>query len=91
LARSREMVAAGREQLYRGLDELGVKYVPSEANFVLVDLEREAAPVFEELLKLGVVVRPMAGWGLPNALRVSVGKAEENDAFLRALATVLEK
>lgn len=91
LARSQEMVAAGREQLYRGLDELGVKYVPSEANFVLVDLEREAAPVFEELVKLGVVVRPMAGWGLRNALRVSVGKAEENDAFLRALATVLEK
>jgi histidinol-phosphate aminotransferase len=54
-------------------------------------LEREAAPVFEELVKLGVVVRPMAGWGLRNALRVSVGKAEENDAFLRALATVLEK
>ncbi len=91
LARSCEMVAAGREQLYRGLDEIGVKYVPSEANFVMVDLEREAAPVFEELLKLGVVVRPLAGWGLPNALRVSVGRAEENDAFLRALATVLGK
>ncbi|NIT37011.1 MAG: histidinol-phosphate transaminase [candidate division Zixibacteria bacterium] len=91
LARSREMVAAGREQFYRGLDKLGVKYVPSEANFVLVDLEREARPVFEALMKLGVVVRPMAGWGLPNALRVSVGKAEENDAFLRALAKVLRK
>jgi histidinol-phosphate aminotransferase len=91
LARSCELVAAGREQLYRGLDELGVKYVPSEANFILLDLEREAAPVFEELLKLGVVVRPMAGWGLPNALRVSVGRPEENDAFLRALATALGK
>lgn len=91
LRRSREMVAAGREQLYRGLDELGVKYVPSEANFVLVDLGREAVPVFEELMKLGVVVRPLAGWGLPNALRVSVGRAEENDAFLRALAAVLGK
>lgn len=91
LARSCELVAAGREQLYHGLDELGVKYVPSEANFVLVDLEREAAPVFEELLRLGVVVRPMAGWGLPNALRVSVGRPEENDAFLSALATVLGK
>ncbi len=91
LARSREMVAAGREQLYRGLDELGVTYVPSEANFVLVELEREAAPVFEDLMRLAVVVRPMAGWGLPNALRVSVGLPEENDAFLGALATVLGK
>ncbi len=91
LARSRAMVVAGREQLYRGLDELGVKYVRSEANFVLVDLAREAAPIFEELLKLGVVVRPMAGWGLPNALRVSVGRPEENEIFLRALATVLGK
>jgi histidinol-phosphate aminotransferase len=91
LARSRELVIAGREQIYRGLDELGVKYVRSEANFVLLDLGREAVPVFEDLLKLGVVVRPMAGWGLPNALRVSVGKAEENEAFLGALRAALGK
>jgi histidinol-phosphate aminotransferase len=91
LARSREAVAAGREQLYQGLGRLAVKFVPSEANFVLVDLEQEAGPVFERLLREGVVVRPMAGWGLPNAIRVSVGVAEENEAFLTALAGVLAK
>lgn len=91
LARSRETVAAGREQLYQGLGRLGVKFVPSEANFVLVDLEREAGPLYERLLQEGVVVRPMAGWGLPDAVRVSVGTAEENEVFLRALAGGLGK
>jgi histidinol-phosphate aminotransferase len=89
LSRSRELVVSGRAQLYAGLDHLGVKYVPSEANFVLVDLGREAVPVFGELIKMGVIVRPMAGWGLPNALRVSVGTAAENEVFLRALEAVL--
>jgi len=89
LRRSREMVAAGRKQLYAGLEELGVRYVPSEANFVLLELAREAKPVFRDLMALGVVVRPMGGWGLPNGLRVTVGTAAENDAFLAALAKVL--
>jgi histidinol-phosphate aminotransferase len=91
LVRSREMVAAGREQLYEAFDELGVKYVPSEANFVLLHLGREAAPVFEGLMKRGVVVRPMAGWGLPDGLRVSVGTREENEAFIEAFAVVLKE
>jgi len=91
LAASRKLVVEGRAQLYAGLDRLGVEYVPSEANFVLVDLGGEAMPVFQELLQLGVIVRPMAGWGLPNALRVSVGTAAENEVFLQALATVLGK
>jgi len=91
LARSKELVVNGRAQLYAGLDKLGVAYVPTQANFVLVNLGREAMPVFQELMKLGVIVRPMAGWGLPDAIRVSIGTAAENDLFLRALAEVLGK
>jgi histidinol-phosphate aminotransferase len=91
LVRSREMVVAGREQLYKAFDELGVKYVPSEANFILLHLGRDAAPLYEALMKRGVVVRPMAGWGLPEALRVSVGTAEENQAFIDAFAAVLNE
>jgi histidinol-phosphate aminotransferase len=91
LARSKELVVNGRAQLYAGLDSLGVAYVPTEANFILIDLGREAMPVFQELMKLGVIVRPMAGWGIPDAIRVSIGTAAENDVFLEALAEVLGK
>jgi histidinol-phosphate aminotransferase len=91
LARSLELVVEGRARLYAGLDNLGVAYVPTQANFVLVNLGREAMPVFQELMQLGVIVRPMAGWGLPDAIRVAIGTAAENDLFLRALAKVLGK
>lgn len=91
LRRSRDMVSAGRRQLYAALGKLGLKYVPSEANFIFVELEREATKVYEELLRAGVVVRPMAGWGYPNAIRVTVGTAAENDAFITALSRVLRR
>ena len=89
LARSQKLVVEGRAQLYAGLENLDVAYVPTQANFVLINLGREAMPVFQELMKLGVIVRPMAGWGLPEAIRVSIGTAAENDVFLEALAEVL--
>ena len=89
LARSREMVVAGRKQLYEGLTALGVTFVPSQANFVLIELGRVGHEVFEGLLREGVIVRPMAGWGYPNAIRVTTGTAEENRIFLAALAKVL--
>jgi histidinol-phosphate aminotransferase len=79
---------AGRAQLTRGLDALGVKYVPSEGNFLLVELGRETDPIAEEMIKLGVIVRPMRWMGFPHALRVTIGAAEENDKFLSALAQV---
>jgi histidinol-phosphate aminotransferase len=68
------------ELLRRGLESL-----PSLANFLCVDLGREAAPVFRSLLQRGVIVRPLTAYALPNALRVSVGTAAENDVFLAAL------
>jgi len=89
LNRSRAMVAAGRRQLYAALERLGLKFVPSEANFILVDLGRDAGPIYQALLQEGVVVRPMAGWGYPQAIRVTVGTAAENDVFAAALARVL--
>ncbi len=91
LARSRKMVVEGREQLYRGLDKLGATYVRSEANFVLVELGREAKGVYEELLASGVIVRPLAGWGMPRAIRVTVGTAAENAVFLKTFAKVMKK
>ena len=61
---------------------MGVKFVPSVTNFILVEVGGNADALAEEMLKLGVIVRPMAWMGF----RVSVGMPQENDAFLRALA-----
>jgi histidinol-phosphate aminotransferase len=73
--------------LYRELSKRAVKYVPSYANFLLVDLGRPGREVTSALLKEGIIVRP--AWGCPNAMRVSVGTREQNEQFLAALEKVL--
>lgn len=80
---------AGREQLRDGLEKLGLRVVPSAANFVLVDLARPSAPVFEALLRQGVIVRPLLNYGLANHLRITTGTAEQNQRALAALAVIL--
>jgi histidinol-phosphate aminotransferase len=87
--RSREINDEGMEQLHRGLDQLGVDYIRSGGNFLCIDLKRPAAATYDALLRLGVIVRPIAGYGMPNHLRVTVGVHEENARFLDALARVL--
>jgi histidinol-phosphate aminotransferase len=78
-----------RAFLEEKLQELAVDFVPSLANFLLVDAGRPCDEVFRELLKRGVIVRPMGGYGLPTRIRLSVGTRPENEAFLAALADVL--
>jgi histidinol-phosphate aminotransferase len=75
---------AGLDQLMRGLDALGIGYVPSFGNFLLVHIG-DAAKVYDKLLRQGVIVRPVANYGLPGHLRVTVGLEEENRRFLSAL------
>ncbi|MHB8755491.1 MAG: histidinol-phosphate transaminase [Candidatus Acidiferrales bacterium] len=83
--RSIEANRAGLAQLGTGLREMGVKFVPSVANFILVQVGGNGDALAEEMTKLGVIVRPMGWMGFPDAIRVSVGTTEENDVFLRAL------
>ncbi len=82
------LVREGMKQLTDAFQRLGLRYIPSVANFVTVDLERPAAPVYEALLREGVIVRPVASYGMPNHLRVTIGLPEENERFLAALAKV---
>jgi histidinol-phosphate aminotransferase len=89
VARSRQVNNAGLAQLAAGLAKLPVRAYPSAGNFVLVDLKREAGPIYQALLRRGVIVRPLAPTGLVQHVRVSVGTAEENARFLNALAEVL--
>jgi histidinol-phosphate aminotransferase len=64
--------------------------IPSAANFLLIDLGRDAQPVYDKLLRLGVIVRPLRQAGLPYHVRVSVGTAAENARAIAALAEVLK-
>lgn len=84
--RSVESNRAGLAQLSTGLKKLGINPVPSVANFMLIDFGFDADPLSADLMKLGVIVRPMRWMGLPNAIRVSVGTHSENEKFLHALA-----
>ena len=91
IARSREVNAAGLSQLETGFGRLGLEYIPSRANFVTVHVGGDADRVYRELLAAGVIVRPIAGYGLPEHLRVTVGLPEHNERFLAALAAAIGK
>ncbi|HVH70826.1 MAG TPA: histidinol-phosphate transaminase [Candidatus Dormibacteraeota bacterium] len=86
-----ETNAAERKRLTEGMRKLGLRPVESEANFVFVSVGPEAKAICEELLHLGVIVRPLGWMGLPEAIRVSVGTADENGKYLLAMTQVLSK
>ncbi|HEV2386017.1 MAG TPA: histidinol-phosphate transaminase [Candidatus Acidoferrales bacterium] len=88
--RSLETNRAGMAQLARGLERIGVPFVPSAGNFILVRLGVDGQAVAEAMLSLGVQVRPMAWMGFPKAIRVTAGLAGENELFLAALAQALD-
>jgi len=79
----------GMAQLVAGLEALGLSHLESAANFVCVDTGGSGADVYEALLQQGLIVRPVANYGLPGHLRVTVGRADENARFLSALERVL--
>lgn len=89
LAQSRQLNDAGMVQLEAGLRELSLSWIPSKGNFIAVDFGRDTAAINQALLRAGVIVRPVAGYGMPNFLRVSIGLPAENARFLDALAKVL--
>lgn len=91
LERSREVNRKGLAQLEAGFRDLGLAYIPSAGNFIAVDVGDNAKSVFEGLLEQGVIVRPVAGYGMPRHLRVTVGLPEENERFLEALKWTLSR
>jgi len=85
---SRALNRAGMRHLEEGVRALGLTFVPSHANFLLIRVG-DAAGVYQRLLKQGVIVRPVANYGLPEFLRVTVGLPAENRRFIDALAAAL--
>jgi histidinol-phosphate aminotransferase len=81
----------GLSYLYGEFDAMDLPYVPSQTNFVLVDMKQPAGEVYQALLREGVIVRSMASYGLATHQRVTVGTDQENKRFIKALKKVLKK
>jgi histidinol-phosphate aminotransferase len=85
LAKARVFNRSERDWLGGALAERGYRVLPSQTNFVMVDLGRDAAGLERHLFERGVIVRPMGGYGLPQTLRISIGSRAENQRLLDAL------
>lgn len=91
LEKTRTEVLRGKEYLYTALRGMGIAYVQSVTNFLLVDTGRDGVAVFRELLKQGVIVRDMKQYGLRNFIRVTIGNNRENGKFIAAFKKVLAR
>lgn len=89
IAQTVKTVNSGKTYLYGVLEELGVQYWKSEANFILIKPEMDPAIFEEKMLTEGVMVRPVGNFGAPGCIRVTVGTPEANEAFARALSRVV--
>ena len=89
LARSRQVNSEGMAQYEAGFKALGLDFIPSAGNFITVHFDIEGMGIYQKLLLEGVIVRPVANYGMANSLRISIGLPEENQRCLSALARVL--
>ncbi len=82
---TRRINEQGKKYLYREFESNGIKYVPSEANFVYLPVERDANTLYNKLLRQGIIVRPVG----PEEIRVTIGLPEENKRLIEALKSVM--
>lgn len=79
----------GMAYILGALEKMGLTWVPSVTNFVLINVERDSNEIFQALLRKGVIVRPMAEYNYPKYIRVTIGTPAENERFIRSLGEVL--
>lgn len=89
LAQTRHLVKEGLAYFYREFDRLGIRYVPTQANFLLVQVGRDSRKLYEQMLRLGVIIRAMGSYQLPEYIRVNVGLPAENQRFMQAFKRVM--
>ncbi|MBN2831322.1 MAG: histidinol-phosphate transaminase [Candidatus Omnitrophica bacterium] len=90
LRKTRSLILEGKKYLCQNLWELGIPYVSSVANFILIDVGRDGVSFFKEMLKFGVIVRNMRQYGLKNFIRVTIGTKKENIRFIKVLKKILK-
>jgi histidinol-phosphate aminotransferase len=88
--RSIQLVYEGKRYLYKELGRMGLSHVPSQANFIFIDFEKDSEEVFQALLREGIIIRPGKTWGYPTFARVTVGRMGDNRRFIRSLKKVLK-
>lgn len=81
LRASKDLVAAGREFFYRQLEAMGLTYLPTQANFILIHCGRDSRAIYQYLLRQGIIVRATHSFGLPEYIRVTFGTDAQNQAF----------
>jgi len=89
VSQSRKMNQAGMAYLIDQCKQRGLDFIPSAGNFLAIDFSRPTQGLFEAMMQLGVIVRPVANYGMPDFLRVTVGSEEENRRFIEVLDKVL--
>ena len=75
----------GKKYLYAELDKLGLEYKKSESNFIFINLKKSADQLFLDMMKKRIIIRPLTSFGLPEAIRVSIGTKAQNERFMSAL------
>ena len=88
--KSIRLIYEGKRYLYKELDKMGLSYVPSQANFILIDFEKDSEEVFQALLREGIIIRPGKIWDYRTFARVTIGRMEDNQAFIKALKKILK-
>jgi histidinol-phosphate aminotransferase len=89
LSKTRKIILEGKHYLYDALTRLDLNYVPSVANFILIDVGRDGRKIFRKMLKYGVIVRDMYQYGLKNFIRATIGMPKENKKFISVLKKVI--
>lgn len=89
LKKTRRLTLEGKDFIYRELSKMGLGYVPSVANFILIDVQKDSLELFKSMLKFGVIVREMSQYGLKNFIRLSIGSQKENRRSICVLRKVL--
>ena len=87
---TKELIWREKEFLYREFLEMGIKFIPSATNFILIEVSSSSKDFFTKMLKLGIIVRGMSAYGLKNYIRLTIGTRDENLAFLEGLKTIKE-
>ncbi|MBU0549007.1 MAG: histidinol-phosphate transaminase [Candidatus Omnitrophica bacterium] len=91
IKKTRQSIIEGRKYICSQLVKLGLAFLPSVANFILIDVARDGKELYKEMLKYGLIVRDMQQYGLSNFIRVTVGSRTENRKFIRVLSQILIK
>ncbi|PJE79590.1 Histidinol-phosphate aminotransferase [invertebrate metagenome] len=91
LTKSRNINQAGKIQLANGLERLGKSFIPSAGNFICMNVGFDVMPLYQKLLRRGVIVRPLVNYCMPHHLRISIGLPDENSRFLSALEASLNE